>query len=283
MAFRARMGAGLELRLDRGLGGRSHMATIVLYAQPLQITSNIFTTSDYFLYSMSVVALRAGGLGGYARQGVVVMDAGILLARIVIGPLMAAHGAQKLLGWFGGYGLTGTGGYFEGIGFRPGKRFGPREIRSFSVRYSAWGGHKPNGYWDVNQRKRFLSGVSMVDCGDVDIAYYGIERNMRLITESVTAILARKALPVLLGGDHSVSFPIVQAFGDFAPLDIVHVDAHLDFIDDVDVQPLRPGLLCDQCGVGVVRHQRQAVRVRVARQPPRAGKHRAGRQHGSLL
>jgi putative oxidoreductase len=49
------------------------------------------------------------------------MDAGILLARIVIGPLMAAHGAQKLFGWFGGYGLAGTGGYFEGLGFRPGR------------------------------------------------------------------------------------------------------------------------------------------------------------------
>ena len=36
------------------------------------------------------------------------MDAGLLLARLVIGPLMAAHGAQKLFGWFGGYGLTGT-------------------------------------------------------------------------------------------------------------------------------------------------------------------------------
>jgi len=57
---------------------------------------------------------------------------------------------------------------------------------------------------------------------------------MRLITEAVRAILARKALPVLLGGDHSVSFPIVRAFEDFAPLDIVHVDAHLDFIEDVE-------------------------------------------------
>jgi putative oxidoreductase len=36
---------------------------------------------------------------------------------------MAAHGAQKLLGWFGGYGLTGTGGFFEQLGFRPGRFF----------------------------------------------------------------------------------------------------------------------------------------------------------------
>ena len=51
------------------------------------------------------------------------MDTGLVLLRLVIGPLMAAHGAQKLLGWFGGYGLTGTGGFFEQLGFRPGRVF----------------------------------------------------------------------------------------------------------------------------------------------------------------
>jgi putative oxidoreductase len=51
------------------------------------------------------------------------MDTGLVLLRLVIGPLMAAHGAQKLLGWFGGYGLTGTGGFFEQLGFRPGRFF----------------------------------------------------------------------------------------------------------------------------------------------------------------
>jgi agmatinase len=125
--------------------------------------------------------------------------------------------------------------YDGGTGFRPGSRFGPREIRSNSTRYSAWGSWKGGGgYWDINNKKKMLDGARIVDCGDVDIAYYDIDRNMRLITEAVTAILDRDALPVLLGGDHSVSFPVVKAFERFAPLDIVHVDAHLDFIDDVD-------------------------------------------------
>jgi putative oxidoreductase len=52
-----------------------------------------------------------------------VMDFGLLIARVMFGTLMAAHGAQKLFGWFGGYGLTGTGGFFEQIGFRPGRFF----------------------------------------------------------------------------------------------------------------------------------------------------------------
>jgi putative oxidoreductase len=51
------------------------------------------------------------------------MDAGLLLGRVVLGVLMAAHGAQKLFGWFGGYGLDGTAGFFESLGFRPGRTF----------------------------------------------------------------------------------------------------------------------------------------------------------------
>jgi putative oxidoreductase len=49
------------------------------------------------------------------------MDLGLLLLRLVAGAIMAAHGAQKLFGWFGGYGLVGTAGFFEQIGFRPGR------------------------------------------------------------------------------------------------------------------------------------------------------------------
>lgn|SRR5574338_604044 len=48
---------------------------------------------------------------------------GLLLLRLVVGLAMAAHGSQKLFGWFGGHGLAGTGGFFEMIGFRPGRLF----------------------------------------------------------------------------------------------------------------------------------------------------------------
>ena len=51
------------------------------------------------------------------------MHAGLLVARVVLGPLMAAHGAQKLFGWFGGHGLAGVSGMFETLGFRPGRLF----------------------------------------------------------------------------------------------------------------------------------------------------------------
>lgn len=48
---------------------------------------------------------------------------GLLVGRVILGLLMAGHGAQKLFGWFGGYGLAGTGGFFESLGFRPGRFF----------------------------------------------------------------------------------------------------------------------------------------------------------------
>ena len=64
------------------------------------------------LTTTSTVALDAATLGG-----------GLLIARLVLGLAIAAHSTQKLFGWFGGYGLAGTGGYFENLGFRPGRLF----------------------------------------------------------------------------------------------------------------------------------------------------------------
>ncbi|MFP3125403.1 DoxX family protein [Ectobacillus funiculus] len=48
------------------------------------------------------------------------MDTGLLIIRLVVGILFIGHGAQKLFGWFGGYGLKGTGGWLESIGVKPG-------------------------------------------------------------------------------------------------------------------------------------------------------------------
>ncbi len=51
------------------------------------------------------------------------MDIGLLLLRLTVGLTLFAHGAQKLFGWFGGYGLDATGQFFATIGFSPGKRY----------------------------------------------------------------------------------------------------------------------------------------------------------------
>lgn len=52
-----------------------------------------------------------------------IVSVGLLALRLVVGFAIAAHGSQKLFGWFGGHGLAGTGGFFEMLGFRPGRTF----------------------------------------------------------------------------------------------------------------------------------------------------------------
>lgn len=51
------------------------------------------------------------------------MALALLIARLIVGLGIAAHGSQKLFGWFGGYGIKGTGGYMESLGFKPGAAF----------------------------------------------------------------------------------------------------------------------------------------------------------------
>src|SRR5947209_18977833 len=51
------------------------------------------------------------------------VDIGILVIRMLFGMAMSVHGTQKLLGWFGGYGISETGAFLEGLGFRPGVGF----------------------------------------------------------------------------------------------------------------------------------------------------------------
>lgn len=73
----------------------------------------------------------------------------------------------------------------------------------------------------------------MVDLGDVDVAGDYMEVFSR-IEEEVSAILEKKAVPIILGGDHSISYPVVRALArHFKPLDIVHFDAHPDFYEEL--------------------------------------------------
>jgi putative oxidoreductase len=51
------------------------------------------------------------------------LDFGLLLIRVIFGLVFAAHGAQKLFGWFGGYGISGTGEWMASMGFNPGRTF----------------------------------------------------------------------------------------------------------------------------------------------------------------
>lgn len=121
--------------------------------------------------------------------------------------------------------------YDGGTGYRPGHRFGPRGIREYSMRFGFFDQSRPpgeRGYWDMKTRRRYLSNVSMVDCGDIDVVPADIAYLHRQIDEAIRTILEKGAFPVVMGGDHSVSYPIVRALEEKGPLGIVHFDAHLD-------------------------------------------------------
>lgn len=117
----------------------------------------------------------------------------------------------------------------EGVGYRPGTRFGPRSIREYSMRFPYFSRTEgQTGYWDIEKRRWFLTETTMVDCGDVDVVPLDMAHVHRQIEESVRGILQRGALPVSLGGDHSVTYPVVKAFNEHGTISLVQFDAHLD-------------------------------------------------------
>jgi len=82
------------------------------------------TAEDVDLAEEDILCVFCDLGGGREKAGRGLMiDTGLLIARLVFGLLMAAHGAQKLFGWFGGHGLAGTAGFLESLGFRPGRVF----------------------------------------------------------------------------------------------------------------------------------------------------------------
>jgi agmatinase len=61
-----------------------------------------------------------------------------------------------------------------------------------------------------------------------------VERTFSAVTDSLSKILSAKAFPVILGGDHSITVPVVRALHNYRPLHIVHLDAHLDYNDSIE-------------------------------------------------
>ena len=115
--------------------------------------------------------------------------------------------------------------YDEGTTYRPGTRFGPRAIRDASMFYS-YDGHE-NRYYDADRQKWILKGKTIADAGDVEIEPLSLEKNWKAITGAVTSILDAGAIPAVLGGVHSITDPVVQAF-EGRKFHYVHFDTHAD-------------------------------------------------------
>ena len=115
-----------------------------------------------------------------------------------------------------------------GTQYRAGSRFGPRSIRDASTLFSFGLG----GAYDHEDDCSYLGpDVSIVDIGDADIVHTDTESSHANIELGVRAILDAGALPVILGGDHSINIPCIRAFAGRGPIHILQIDAHLDFVD----------------------------------------------------
>lgn len=120
--------------------------------------------------------------------------------------------------------------YDFGCQWRSGARMGPRAIREASTLFAF--GHA--GAYDHEDDVTYLdpAKVTIVDIGDADIVHTDTEQSHANIEYGVRKILAAGALPVVLGGDHSINIPCINAFDDQEPFHVVQIDAHLDFVDE---------------------------------------------------
>lgn len=116
-----------------------------------------------------------------------------------------------------------------GTQWRPGARFGPRAVREASTLFSF--GHA--GAYDHEDDATYLGGdVRIVDIGDADIIHTKTTESHANIEHGVRKVLEAGALPVTIGGDHSINIPCINAFSEQEPFHVVQIDAHLDFVDE---------------------------------------------------
>ncbi|MBN9673078.1 agmatinase [Roseibium aggregatum] len=117
-----------------------------------------------------------------------------------------------------------------GTQWRSGARMGPRAIRDASTLFSF--GHA--GAYDFEDDITYLPAgtTRIVDIGDADIVHTDTLESHRRIEHGVRKILAAGAIPVVLGGDHSINIPCINAFDGEEPIHVVQIDAHLDFVDE---------------------------------------------------
>src|SRR5438067_8717414 len=96
----------------------------------------------------------------------------------------------------------------EGVSFRPGTRFGPRAIRAGED----MGGpaERPNMELGIDP----YAALDVVDYGDIEARASDLQTSHRLLRETVSDILAAGAVPIVLGGDHSLSTPVLAALAD---------------------------------------------------------------------
>ena len=113
--------------------------------------------------------------------------------------------------------------YDGSASFRPGARFGPSAIRKAS-----WGIETFSPYF-----QRDLTQCSIHDMGDLELPLGEKKISLGLIRKALSQILSKKKFPILLGGDHLITLPIVEElFRRYPNLHIIQIDAHTDLRED---------------------------------------------------
>lgn len=117
---------------------------------------------------------------------------------------------------------------------RSGCRLGPRGIRVASTRFS----YKPGGTYDSERGKFYMDSNrwKVEDCGDADYVPGNWEATSNNIEGAVKILVDRGAMPVVLGGDCGVGYPVIKGMEAAGPFDIIHFDAHLDWTRPLDGQ-----------------------------------------------
>ncbi|MFN3974843.1 MAG: agmatinase [Dehalococcoidia bacterium] len=171
----------------------------------------------------------------------------------------------------------------QGTTNRPGARFGPNAVRDARV-YDYFTPFEPEpppagGLYDVDLGTELLKGVSMADLGDINVAPSNVELAFDRLTRTVQRVVEKGAFPVVVGGDHSITFPVVRGLERFAPLGIVHLDAHLDYTHDYQGVRYYHGSPIRRCAelpfVGPISH----IGIRAVRRKPVE----EARQRGNLI
>jgi agmatinase len=118
--------------------------------------------------------------------------------------------------------------YDMGTQYRSGARFGPRGIRDGSTIY----GGRTDGFYDPERDTVFIGPPwKVMDCGDIDMIHGDTPQCLDNIRRAIRKIVSRGAMPVVLGGDHAITAPIVEALDQVGDFVVVQIDAHLDFVD----------------------------------------------------
>jgi len=114
--------------------------------------------------------------------------------------------------------------------FMPGARYAPSVIRKFSMLLRFYSENE--GIYDPDTGTVILKGRRIVDLGDLDLPFGDQKELNRRIYEKVKELASSPAFKLFLGGDHSITYPIVKAFRErFKDLAVVQLDAHLDLLD----------------------------------------------------